>query len=266
MAVRLTYPPGGGARVPVSRIRAACGINTVLPGKFPSAMARRSTVPGCGVAARVLESCCGAENEVNQLRVTALNTQLWRPTPDCDTTWSTSSCSGASLVASQRAARCINALPRSRLCSTKACPYYPSSDKLSYSKCQTYDQAAQAKTACSLVSTAAALSHEPPCDSLCDVCRNNVVVRRNTVYSTNQAVEGSVVTAETSRRAQDAGSAGIVPPSTCGECPPACRPVTRAAWRSGCGPSGCLPTNQAVLVCEGSYNPAVQRTLGAKPN
>jgi hypothetical protein len=243
----------------------------------------------------VLESCCGAENAANQLRVTGLNTQLWRPTSDCDSAQSTRNCSGASLVASQRAARCINALPRSRLCppkpDAKACQYYPSTDKLSYSKCQTYDQAAQAKTAClkgvaqccesGCPSSCGSLGEdtrifngwwlpaqgdEVPCKTLCDICRNNVVVRRNAVYSTNQAVEGSVVTAETSRRAQDAAAAHIAPPAHCPGCPPACVPVTRAAWRSGCGPSGCLPTNQAVLTCEGSYNPVVQRALGAKPN
>ncbi len=277
MAVRLTYPPGGGARVPVSRIRGPCGVNKVLPGKFPSAMAFRTTPPGCGAIPRIIESCCGPENVGNELRVTQLNSQFWPATKDCSTSRSTSAVSGAHLVASQQANRCINAVPRSRLCAAKPCDYYFSAEKLSYSKCQTYDQATQAKTACQNgvaqccesgcpSSCGTTAPSELPCSTLGDVCRSNVVVRRNTAYSENQAVDGAVVTAETSRRAQDAGAASIAPPASCSGCLPYCAPVTRAAWRSGCGPSGCLPTNNAVLTCDTSYNPVIQRAIGAKPN
>lgn len=219
-----------------------------------------------------------------EAKVVALTAPLWpRGQSDCP-----------NLIADQHAARCINAAPRSRLtrycdpaAPTPSCPYYRSTEKMSYSKCQTYDQAAQVRQQQCAQGAAGRCACDgddcPPsyaecqpsslsadqCTTVCVKCKMNVVRWRNTAFSTNQAVPASLCADATARWVQDAAAASnakaakqCVPLSLERPCPLLAQPP-RAAWRYGCD-TECLPTSTGVLSCA-AYDQVTLRALGARP-
>lgn len=223
---------------------------------------------------------CTAQCEA---KVVALTAPLWpRGQSECP-----------SLIAEQNAARCINAAPRSRLtryCDPAApappCPYYRSTEKMSYSKCQTYDQAAQARQqqcvqgaagccACDADCPSSDAECQPSsrgadqCATVCDKCEMNVVRWRNAAFSTNHAVPASLCADSTARWVQDAAAASNAKAAK--QCDPLSlgRPCSllaqppRAAWRYGCD-TECTPTSTGVLSCA-AYDQVALRALGARP-